>query len=80
MLYLAANAFKPKKLDTYAYSIHLSLEQRVTVDRNQTSTLATTWSISSTGVVGSSKLKGLREAVKDWLDDFINAFLAMNSK
>lgn len=79
-LYVTVNARKARSTPLYAFSIHVALAQRVLLERDpQISSLAETWSISSTGIVGESHLRELtRSEIADRVDAFLNAYLAVN--
>jgi hypothetical protein len=65
----------------YSYLIDLSFRQRVILERDQSiRTIAATWNIASKGVVGANKLRNLREIVADYIDEFINDYLAANQR
>jgi hypothetical protein len=66
----------------YTYSVSIALTQDVLVWDTKTRTLAQTW--RATGLIGAIDVARMptvvREAVRDQVDQFINAYLAMNPK
>jgi hypothetical protein len=66
----------------YAYFIEASLLQQVRLERNPSTTFgAVTWfTTSRIGTVGSSNLATIRDAIKEEVDVFINAYLSVNPK
>ena len=78
-LYVRVNTLKG---DTglYAYSIEVDLYQTVLLERDSTiSTTTPTWATSTLGVVGRGNMaRSVRGSVADKVDQFINAYLAMN--
>jgi hypothetical protein len=80
-LYIHINALLLRN-GVYAYSISVALTQDVLVWDTKTRTLAQTW--KATGLIGTIDVArmatALREAVRDQVDQFINAYLAMNPK
>jgi hypothetical protein len=78
-LHIMVNVF-PRDGGSWPCSIQTELEQAVTLERNTMFTIAPTWSVSEVGSVGSVKVRSIRESVKDQVDQFINAYLAVNPK
>jgi hypothetical protein len=39
-----------------------------------------TWSVSSVGTVGRDNIRRVRDFIKDFVDQFIHAYLAVNPK
>jgi hypothetical protein len=76
-LYLNVNAI-PDGGD-FVYSICLELAQRVRLDRSPSAGVfvAPTW---HTGEVGPDDVNGIRQAVRDRVDDFANDFLSVNPR
>jgi hypothetical protein len=66
----------------YAFDLDVQLRQDVALQRRPTIKLtAPTWSVSGVATVGESRLRGfVNEAVGDLVDQFCNAYLAMNPK
>ena len=81
MLYVNVDTLK-NNMGSYAYNIHVSFEQPVTLlrDPKLVQTFATTWSVGSIGTVGSDRLGDVRSDVRDHVDKFIAAYLEQNSK
>jgi hypothetical protein len=66
----------------WAFHISVELHQNVVLDRdpNILSIGATTWSSGEIGTLGKGAIRDLRDHVKDHIDKFINAYLAVNAK
>lgn len=67
----------------YAFSYHVSLQQEVLLARDKAmpTVLAPTWSVSGVGKAGRKDLpQYVRDAVKDEIDVFLNAYLSVNPK
>jgi hypothetical protein len=67
-------------LEVYAYSIDIEFHQLIYLVRDpHVINVAPTWSVKSgIGTVGATVLRQLRERVADHVDEFINAYLAVN--
>ena len=77
-LYLNVNALHDQHGEIAAYGTRLHLWQGVRLIREPSITaFASTWSVSG---VGYGKLSNVRNAVKDRVDQFINAWLSVNPK
>ena len=77
-LYLNVNPLHGQHGQIHAYTINLELNQWVWLGREPSIRApATTWSVGS---VGYGKLSNVRNAVKDLVDQFINAWLSVNPK
>ena len=83
-LYVNINTSEAKEKaisGVFSYSIVLELRQRVILERDTSiRVMGTTWTITSKGVVGQNKLPSLREIVADYVDEFINDYLAVNQR
>ena len=81
-LYLHVNTAKPQGGDIYAISIYLGLAQGVRLTRNPAiASMGTTWRARGTiGTAPANRLHQVRDAVRDNVDEFINAYLAANPK
>jgi hypothetical protein len=69
--------------EPWAWETHVALLQKVRLDRDQTIVVynAVTWWDASVGIVGSSGIaRVVRNATKDLVDKFINAYLSVNPK
>jgi len=66
----------------YAYNVEVSFYQAVSLERLPSyHPLGRTWSVSALGMVGQNHMvDGIRDAVRDLADLFINAYLAANPK
>jgi len=79
-LYLAVNILKTRS-GLYAYAVALRLAQSVTLSRAPHVTVTgATWHSGAVGVVGGANLSQIRDAVRDVVDQFLNAYLAANPK
>lgn len=79
-LYLAVTVSN-RSNGLWAFSISVELMQRVVLERRPESGLfASTWSTDYVGSVGSTNIRSVRENIKDQIDKFINAYLAVNPK
>jgi len=64
------------KQGLYPYALDISAHQMVKLERDQAVVVyATTWSVGSGGIAG---LTNIRAAVRDLVDELINAWLSMN--
>jgi hypothetical protein len=82
-LHLSVNILLPKDgTGTVAYSIRVEFEQQVQLSRDPKIVHpgAVTWSSGEIGQVGSNKIRQVREAVNDQVDQFVNAFLSVNPR
>ena len=66
----------------WSYAITVQLDQDATLlrDSSMVAPLATTWEVGVFGSIGKQSVRSLRDDVKDLVDKFINAYLAVNSK
>lgn len=65
----------------YAINIALEVNQEVRLTRNPTTTAyAPTWGAGAVGLYSARKLPTARDVVRDFADQFINAYLAANPK
>jgi hypothetical protein len=79
-LYLAIAVYN-RDNGLWPFSISVSLMQRVVLERRPASGLfAATWSTDYLGSAGSTNIRSVRDNVKDQVDKFINAYLAVNPK
>ena len=81
-LYLNVNVHKEPSWGGYVYGIKLHLIQEVTLTRAPRTIIdAATWeAVGSVGIAGQARLSHIRDAAKDMVDQFINAYLAANPK
>lgn len=81
-LYLNVSVLKSPWSGEYVYGIELKLIQEVTLTRvPRTMTDASTWEArGSVGIAGQARLLDIRNFVRDMVDQFINAYLAVNPK
>lgn len=70
-----------RSVNIYAVSISVDLIQNIQVLHNGAMAPGKTWSSGGkTGFVGVAKLNRIRDFVGDEVDEFINAYLAMNPR
>ena len=81
-LYVNVNALIDEELGLTATTITVELHEEVMVLRDpaMVHVSATTWDGSFTLFGGTSKLKQVRQDVRDLVDEFINDYLAANPK
>jgi hypothetical protein len=78
-LYVDIDLFKAKDSALYAHHISVEFRQPITVDSNRARLLASTWSATTFGTVGSvNMVTGVRNAVGALVDTFLNAYLSVN--
>jgi hypothetical protein len=65
----------------YAVNCEVSLIQEVLLARDPSiSYSAATWSTTAVGTIGKDRLPQERDSIKDLVDQFLNAYLAVNPK
>src|SRR5262249_25025674 len=63
------------------YGIAIQLKQRISLERDASVFVwAPTWTIVGAGAVGSVNLHTIRNAIRDYLDQFVNAYLSANPR
>jgi hypothetical protein len=79
-LYLDARVFQPPS-SVWFFAIQIKLLQAVQLIRNPAIVaMASTWGEATEGAVGSRMPEKVRSTSKDLVDEFINAYLAVNPK
>ena len=79
-LYLNVNTLKTGT-GLYVFSLSLDLKQTVKLSRASITAYSATWSATGRlGAIEATELRTLRETVRDMVDEFINAYLAVNPK
>ena len=79
-LYVNTNVFNSNNT-VWPFSVEISSMQRVILERGSANIFfAPTWSVTTVGSVGSNKLTQVKDVVKEYVDQFINAYLAVNPK
>ena len=63
-----------------AYTISVALQQRVSLETDAALATVSTWSVGSTGCLGSARLSVIRNTVRDHVDQFISAYLSVNPR
>jgi Putative peptidoglycan binding domain len=63
-----------------SYGITVELRQRASLDINAVSATVTTWSTGGFGKAGILRLHTLRDTVRDFVDQFINAYLSVSPR
>jgi predicted secreted protein len=68
--------------NVWPYSVRVEVLQDVALmrDRSIVVILAETWNVAGDGSVGRQNIRNLRDIAKDQVDQFINAYLAVNPK
>jgi hypothetical protein len=80
-LYVNVNTSVFEEIGRASFSIQVRLEERAALYRDSTLCLAPIWEKGSVGGCSSSHLKEyVREGLRDYLDEFINDYLAANPK
>jgi hypothetical protein len=65
----------------WPFFIEVSSMQRVVLERSSVNIFfAPTWSVATVGSVGSNRLVQIKDILKDYVDQFVKAFRAMNPK
>jgi hypothetical protein len=78
-IYINVNSFKQRPQGLFIYNIYCELGQNVFLERNHSIKIfATTW--REIGWLGIGDIKDIREAIKERIDIFINAYLSVNPK
>src|SRR5262249_23709391 len=71
------------RLGLFAYHIIVALNQRVYLEHDTSryyATYAPTWYVEGIGTVGETNVHTLRVPIKDYADQFINAYLSVNPR
>jgi hypothetical protein len=82
-LLVNVSTFKDREYPMYAYTISVGLLQEVLLVRKRAGQpiTAETWrTAGSIGRVGAAKVREVRKRVLDQVDEFINAYLAVNPR
>jgi hypothetical protein len=80
VLYVNINTHEYEKY-WYAYDIKVELKQIVYMEANpKVKTLASTWSISMTGIANIGTLNTIRDSLGSLVNRFIDAYLSANTK
>ena len=84
-LYINIQSIKNNTTRSYAYSLEVSLEQNVQLVRKTTNSTglpfsASTWKRNLVGIISASQVRDIRGYIADYVDQFINDFLAANQK
>jgi hypothetical protein len=81
-LYVQVLTMKHSERPIYAFAIDVELKQGVLLSENpQCATVAPTWEAAGrVGTVGERNVRTICENVEELVDEFINAYLAVNPK
>ena len=81
-LYVRVNILDPNDSSLWVFNIDVQFVQPVYLSRDLSiQPLATTWNSEAVGSVGRElAAQRIRQAVKDHIDEFINAYLSVNPK
>jgi hypothetical protein len=80
VLYVRVSTYKRGEIGVFAYNISVELLQFVLIEHNSTHVTTTTWSTGALGIVGEQNLSLIRASIRDYVDRFINAYLAVNPR
>ena len=64
----------------YACYVETQLAQAVHVERNNQFTVTPTWSVRRFALLGTERIRGIHDYVRDMVDQFLNAYLAVNTR
>ena len=78
--YLYVKLYTKKSVSSFCLNISIEFSQKVILQRTSESADATTWSTESVGSFGEENIMQIRDAIKDGVDIFINAYLSINPK
>ena len=78
-LYVNVNGVKNAR-GLYAYRVDVKLVALVTILATEQLTFANVWDTELVGMVGAANLRDVRDDVLDKVDQFSNAYLAVNPK
>jgi hypothetical protein len=80
--YLFVNVFVFSSDDrVWPFFVDVSSMQRVVLERSSANIFfAPTWSVTTVGSVGSDRLRQIKDVVKDYVDQFVKAYRAVNPK
>jgi hypothetical protein len=80
-LYVNVPIMKVEEIPLVVYSISVQLWQRVLLTRDPNKIyIASTWDTGFIGCAGLDRIESIRESVKNYVDAFINDYLAVNPK
>lgn len=78
---LGARLLKVKPIPVFVVATRVELMQGVRLDREpKTLTVAATWDVSGGNTFLQSDIRGVRNDIKDYVDEFINVYLAANPR
>ena len=78
-LYVRVNTMKLSTMPNYVYCIDVAFKQAVQiVTTGRLVVRATTWERGSVGIRPADELRGVRDRVLDYVDEFSNDYLAVN--
>ena len=64
----------------YARYLETQLVQAVHVEKNDQFTVTPTWSVKRFALLGTDRIRVIHEYVRDMIDQFLNAYLAVNPR
>jgi hypothetical protein len=80
-LYINVGVLKTEHHPDYACSLHVELAQAILLERNTAMhSTGATWSQSAVLAISEDNLESIRDAVRTYVDGFINAYLSVNPK
>jgi hypothetical protein len=77
-LYIQVTTIVPDGGGPWPFSIILTFNQEVTLQRTKAFSIGATWRTGGLSVLGSQKLHALRDHIADYVDQFVNDYLAVN--
>lgn len=80
LLAVNANLLQAGKEMPGLYAVSVELLQGVTLVRDLSMTMATTWRTEAAAIVGQNNPRPIRDTLGDQLDKFLNAYLSVNPK
>ncbi len=80
-LYVNVDTEKGEHGQTYAYNVSVQYMQQVVLARDpKAPVFATTWDTGGVGMIGTDRLREVRQDVANYVDQFIKAYLEQNPK
>jgi hypothetical protein len=80
-VYVAADVMKDRHTKACVWHVTVALSQVVSLHRDQSiTTAASTWDAGMLGIEFPTAEQGVRDAAKNLVDQFLNAYLSVNPK
>ena len=78
-LYVVTNIIEAEEIDHFVYSLELSVEQPVTLERDSSFLVAITWTQGYVGIISQDRARNtIRESIRYLVGIFLNDYLAVN--